>query len=124
MVLDSGSGSEISSQKFSDGNSSRPYGTFRHSNLYPGLRPGLSSAVPSGLVHCRLIDGGTYLVADVGATDPEDDIPGDVGGVVGYTLKRPGNDDRVQSLQADLRMAFHYLHELAPGNAIHAINLI
>jgi hypothetical protein len=29
---------------------SRPYGTFRLSNLYPGLRPGLSSAVPAGLV--------------------------------------------------------------------------
>jgi hypothetical protein len=31
-------------------NSSRPYGTFRLSNLYPGLRPGLSSAVPAGLI--------------------------------------------------------------------------
>src|SRR5882757_6941244 len=29
--------------------SSRPCGTFRLSNLYPGLRPGLSSAVPTGL---------------------------------------------------------------------------
>jgi hypothetical protein len=31
------------------GNSSRPYGTYRLSNLYPGLRPGLGSAVPAGL---------------------------------------------------------------------------
>jgi prevent-host-death family protein len=30
--------------------SSRPYGTFRLSNVYPGLRPGLSSAVPAGLI--------------------------------------------------------------------------
>src|SRR5450631_3435506 len=30
--------------------SSRPYGTFRLLNLYPGLRPGLSSAVPAGLI--------------------------------------------------------------------------
>src|ERR1700722_17572602 len=29
--------------------SSRPYGTFRHSDPCPGLRPGLSSAVPTGL---------------------------------------------------------------------------
>src|ERR1700733_4848553 len=29
--------------------SSRPYGTFRHRDLYPGLRPGLGSGVPSGL---------------------------------------------------------------------------
>ena len=28
--------------------SSRPYGTFRASNFYPGLRPGLGSAVPDG----------------------------------------------------------------------------
>jgi hypothetical protein len=31
------------------GDSSRPYGTCLLSNLYPGLRPGLSSAVPTGL---------------------------------------------------------------------------
>ena len=29
--------------------SSRPYGTLRLLNFYPGLRPGLSSAVPPGL---------------------------------------------------------------------------
>jgi len=29
--------------------SSRPYGTCRPSNFYPGLRPGLNSAVPTGL---------------------------------------------------------------------------
>jgi hypothetical protein len=33
----------------SSSSSSRPYGTFRVSNLYPGLPPGLSSAVPAGL---------------------------------------------------------------------------
>jgi hypothetical protein len=30
--------------------SSRPYGTLRSSNFYPGLRPGLNSAVPAGLI--------------------------------------------------------------------------
>jgi hypothetical protein len=34
---------------------SRPYGTFRVSNLYPGLRPGLSSAVPTGLFVSRML---------------------------------------------------------------------
>src|ERR1700733_3629381 len=34
---------------------SRPYGTFRVSNLYPGLRPGLSSAVPAGLGFVMLV---------------------------------------------------------------------
>jgi hypothetical protein len=33
---------------------SRPYGTFRLSNLYPGLRPGLSSIVPTGLFVSRI----------------------------------------------------------------------
>ena len=28
---------------------SRPFGTYRYFDVYPGLRPGLSSAVPSGL---------------------------------------------------------------------------
>src|ERR1700693_1206266 len=70
------------------------------------------------------IDGGTHLVPYVGAADPEDDIPGDVGGVIGYALERSGDDDRVQSLQADLRVAFHHLHQLGPGNAVHVIDLI
>jgi hypothetical protein len=59
MILDSGRGLELSIAGIaSDGSawdclqatSSRPYGTFRLSNLYPGLRPGLSSAVPAGLI--------------------------------------------------------------------------
>jgi hypothetical protein len=35
--------------------SSRPCGTFHLSNLYPGLRPGLSSAVPAGLIWQSLV---------------------------------------------------------------------
>jgi|SRR5271163_4916159 len=34
-------------------NSSRPYGTCRLSDLHPGPRPGLSSAVPAGLILCN-----------------------------------------------------------------------
>jgi hypothetical protein len=34
--------------------SSRPYGTVRHSNPSPGLRPGLSSAVPVRQAQGRL----------------------------------------------------------------------
>src|SRR5258707_1011391 len=30
--------------------SSRPCGTFRFSHFYPGLRPGLSSAVPAAII--------------------------------------------------------------------------
>jgi hypothetical protein len=43
---------------------SRPYGTFRLSDLYPGLRPGLSSAVPAGLIaiaRCSHALSRTYL---------------------------------------------------------------
>src|SRR5216683_3490342 len=52
MVLNSGSGWGILNRGILRDFlvvSSRPYGTFRLSNLYPGLRPGLSSAVPPGL---------------------------------------------------------------------------
>jgi hypothetical protein len=59
MILNSGSGSGIPNRGIVRDRrlwdrlgvaSSRPYGTFRLSNLYPGLRPGLSSAVPAGLI--------------------------------------------------------------------------
>jgi len=42
--------------------SSRPYGTFRPSNLYPGLRPGLSSAVPAGLI-LQSVDSHAHILA-------------------------------------------------------------
>ena len=53
MVLSSRSGWGIlDREKFRDVRlaSSRPCGTFRLSNLYPGLRPGLSSTVPVELI--------------------------------------------------------------------------
>ncbi len=53
MVLNSGSGWGILNREILRDFlvvSSRPCGTFRLSNLYPGLRPGLSSAVPAGLI--------------------------------------------------------------------------
>ena len=59
MILPSGRGWEILNRgMFCDASAwdclwvttSRPYGTVRLSNLYPGLRPGLSSAVPAGLI--------------------------------------------------------------------------
>ena len=52
MVQNSGSRAGIVNREtFRDvrATASRPYGTFRRSNPYPGLRPGLSSAVPAGL---------------------------------------------------------------------------
>ena len=59
MILPSERGSEILNRGiFCDASTcdclwvtaSRPYGTVRLSNLNPGLRPGLSSAVPAGLI--------------------------------------------------------------------------
>src|SRR5216684_3628976 len=53
MVLNSGSGWGILNREILRDIlvvSSRPFGTFPLSNLYPGLRPGLSSAVPAGLI--------------------------------------------------------------------------
>jgi len=56
-----------------------------------GARTNNSSVIASGL------DVGG-LVADVGSADPEDDVFGDVGGVVAYALKVAGDDQRVQGL--------------------------
>jgi hypothetical protein len=42
------------------GNSSRPYGTFRLLNLYPGLRPGLRSATFSRPYGTRFRDGRSH----------------------------------------------------------------
>src|SRR6266702_8709166 len=55
--------------------SSRPCGTFRISNLYPGLRPGLSSAVPAGLILQSMVLTQTlkpvlYCVVNVRAKSP------------------------------------------------------
>ena len=52
MVLNSGSGWGIFNREILRDFlvvSSRPCGTFRLSNLYPGLHPGLRSVVPAGL---------------------------------------------------------------------------
>jgi hypothetical protein len=63
MILNSGSGSGILNRGMVRNRSalgsppvtsSRPYGAFRVSNLYPGLRPGLSSAVPVRQAQGRL----------------------------------------------------------------------
>jgi hypothetical protein len=40
-----------------------------------------------------LIDCAAYLVADVGAPDPEDDVAGNVGSVIGNAFQSPGDDD-------------------------------
>ena len=46
----------------------------------------------------RSIDGATYLVPYVGAADPEDNIPGDVGGVVGNPFEGASDDDCIEGL--------------------------
>src|ERR1700691_3173355 len=70
------------------------------------------------------IDCATYLVPDIGATNPENHIPGDVGGVVGNALQSARDDDRIQCLQAYVRLLLHDFHEFAARNTVHLIDLI
>src|ERR1700678_1712257 len=70
------------------------------------------------------IDGATHLVPDVGAADPEDDVAGDVGRVVGNAFESAGDDDRVQGLKAHVRLLLHHFHEVGAGHAIHAVDLV
>jgi hypothetical protein len=59
---------------------SRPYGTCRLSNLYPGLRPGLSSAVPAGLIlqsvgsHTRSLVRGVHVSNRLWRTQPRQEM--------------------------------------------------
>jgi hypothetical protein len=55
---------------------SRPYGTFRLSNLYPGLRPGLSSAVPTGLdIEMVVLTQGLSALFQPGLCGTADAVP-------------------------------------------------
>ena len=64
------------------------------------------------------------LVADVGAADPEDDVFGDVGGVVGGALEVAADDDGVERLAADDRVLLHDFDEFGLDVAVHVVDLV
>jgi hypothetical protein len=71
---------------------SRPYGTFRLSNLYPGLRPGLSSAVPTGLDFAMLV-----LVQGLHAQIFVEPLRPDTGLSVGFRLRLAAHEQQEAS---------------------------
>src|SRR5258708_12693757 len=65
---------------------------------------------------------GTYVVAHVGALHPEDNVLGDVGGVVGNALQIARYEERVEGLPHDFGTLVHRLDELDEGIILHAID--
>ena len=63
-----------------------------------------------------------HVVADVGALHPEDDVFGDVGGVVGDSLQVAGHEQRIERLAHDFRAIVHGLDELNEGIVAHAVD--
>jgi len=63
-------------------------------------------------------------VADVVASDPEDDVFGDVGGVVGGALEVAADDDGVEGLLGDLGMLLHDGHQFFLDSAVHLVDLV
>ena len=62
------------------------------------------------------------VVADVGALHPEDDVFGNIGGVVGDTLEIARHQQRVERLPHHIRALVHGLHQLDEGIVFHAID--
>jgi hypothetical protein len=81
------------------GNSSGPYGTFCPSNFYPGLRPGLSSAVPAGLILQLLLTD--HLGPQGGASFRSP------------AILRAQNAMHIKGRRSHIRLAEHHMH-LAP----------
>jgi hypothetical protein len=67
---------------------------------------------------------GWRCVADVGAAHPEDDVFGDVGGVIAYALEVAGDDECVERLRCQLRLFLDEGAECVEGSIVHLVNLI
>ena len=63
-------------------------------------------------------------MADVGAAHPEDDVFGDVGGVVAYALEVAGDDERVERLRSQLGLVLDEGAERGEGCVVHLVDLI
>src|SRR5437660_9724618 len=71
---------------------------------------------------CRLRFLRMHVVADVSALHPEDDIFGDVCGVVGDALQIAGDEQRIERLANDVRTLIHRLDQLDESIITHAVD--
>src|SRR5215469_18609886 len=84
--------------------------------------PGLSSA--GGLLRLRRGGIGREVVTNVGPADPEDNVFGDVSGVVADALEVARNDERVEGFGGALRVFLDQRAESAEGVAVQLVDLI
>jgi hypothetical protein len=61
---------------------------------------------------------------NVCATNPEDDVGGDIGSVVGDALEVLGDKDSLHGLLGELWLLFDQLEQVSVGQAIHAIDIV
>ncbi len=64
------------------------------------------------------------VVADVGSANPEDDVFGDVGGVVADALQIARDDERVERLRSQLGLFLDERAERVEGGVVHLVDLI
>lgn len=63
-------------------------------------------------------------MADIGAPNPEDNVGGDVGGVVCDALETARDEEAVDGLLGVLRLLLNELEQIGVRAAIHAVNLV
>ena len=66
----------------------------------------------------------TRLVTDIRSLDPEDDILGDIGGVIRYALQAAADHQRIQGLRSEMAFGAHDMRQSHVRGAIHAIDSI
>src|ERR1043165_7712680 len=70
------------------------------------------------------VTGGVFAVAHVFAAGPEDDVFGDVGGVVGDALEVARNDDRVDAHARRLWVGLDQASQHELRFAVHAVDVV
>src|SRR5215472_10756016 len=63
-------------------------------------------------------------VSNIGTPYPENDIFGNVGGMIGYSLQVSCNRKRIQGLHGAVRLRLHAFGKLGKGFTVHAIDLV
>src|SRR6478609_9685112 len=65
-----------------------------------------------------------HVMPHIGPAHPEDDVLGDVGGVVGHALQIAGYEQRVQRLARRLGMFIHGFDQHNEGFIFHPVNYV